>query len=145
MNAINSIGGRKFTVAILSMIMGTAIEVYSPNGLSATMATFLASLVTAFSVGNVVADKIAAASAASSSSSEPPPGANVKIPPGSIVLPTDAVDLETKVSTFAKETVQVLDSMMKEQAVIRETLNTQADALAATQRGVATLLQKKNS
>ena len=51
---MESLGGRKFLMAVVIIIAGTAIELIGKSGLSATMATFLVGILSAFSAANVI-------------------------------------------------------------------------------------------
>ena len=51
---MEKLGGRKFVLTIISLIVGTVVEVYSKNGVSATFASLLAGLVATFGVANTV-------------------------------------------------------------------------------------------
>jgi hypothetical protein len=48
------LGGRKMTLTILAIAVGTAVDLMTDRGLSATFATFLAGAVGAFSAANAV-------------------------------------------------------------------------------------------
>lgn len=52
MDFIQRIGGRKFWMALIVTGVATFLELKSPNGLTATMATFLAGIAGTFSVAN---------------------------------------------------------------------------------------------
>jgi hypothetical protein len=55
MDFLQKIGGRKFIMALIVVGAACALEVKSPNGLTPTMATFLGSIVAAFSAANYMA------------------------------------------------------------------------------------------
>jgi hypothetical protein len=52
MDFLQKIGGRKFWMANICLGVATYIELHNPTGLGATMATFLGSVLAAFSVAN---------------------------------------------------------------------------------------------
>jgi F0F1-type ATP synthase membrane subunit c/vacuolar-type H+-ATPase subunit K len=48
------LGGRKFLLALIAIVVGTVIEVKGPNGLSANMAGLLAGIVGLFGAANAI-------------------------------------------------------------------------------------------
>ncbi len=48
------LGGRKMALTVLAIAVGTAVDLFTERGLSATFATFLAGAVGAFSAANVI-------------------------------------------------------------------------------------------
>jgi hypothetical protein len=52
---LDSFGGRKFLMALVLIIAGVIIEIYSKNGLSTNMAGMLAAIYATFSATNVIA------------------------------------------------------------------------------------------
>lgn len=74
---LDNMGGRKFLMAIVMLLVGAAIEVAGKNGLSVNMAGLMAALYTAFSASNaLITNKQLAAQASSEpeedSSPQPP-------------------------------------------------------------------------
>jgi hypothetical protein len=57
MDILQRLGGRKFLMSLIVIGVGIALDIKAPNGLSATMAGFLVSLVGMFSVANNAASK----------------------------------------------------------------------------------------
>jgi hypothetical protein len=53
--SLDNFGGRKFLMALILIIAGVIIEIYSKNGLSVNMAGMLAAIYATFSAGNVIA------------------------------------------------------------------------------------------
>lgn len=58
MDFLQKIGGRKFLMALLTVGVAVVIELQTERGLSPTMATFLGSIVAAFSVANSAVTKM---------------------------------------------------------------------------------------
>lgn len=52
---LDVMGGRKFLMAVVLIIAGVVIELYSKNGLSTNMAGMLAAIYATFSASNVIA------------------------------------------------------------------------------------------
>jgi TolA-binding protein len=61
---MDKLGGRKFVLTILMLIIGSVVEVKSANGMSAVFAGFLAAMLAAFSTANVIATKATASMSA---------------------------------------------------------------------------------
>jgi hypothetical protein len=57
MDILQRLGGRKFILALIAVAVGTAIELNTARGLSATMAGLLGTLVAAFSAANYAVTK----------------------------------------------------------------------------------------
>lgn len=54
---MNGFKSRKLLVTVLILLVGTLVELYAPNGLSATFAGLLAAVLTAYNVTNVMSSK----------------------------------------------------------------------------------------
>lgn len=67
-----ALGGRKFLMTLLVMAAGVAIEIFGPNGMSATMASFMGGLVAIFAGSNaMITSKSISASGGESVDSTP--------------------------------------------------------------------------
>lgn len=52
---VEALGGRKFLLSVLAMAVGAAVEIWSPKGLSETLAIFLAGLSGSYGLANAFA------------------------------------------------------------------------------------------
>lgn len=111
---LDNMGGRKFLMAIVMLLVGAAIEVAGKNGLSVNMAGLMAALYTAFSASNAI---ITNKQLAAQSNSEP----EQEAPPPPPQAPTLSLD-EAK-QAFG-QIDQAFSRMQAEQAQQAQILNT---------------------
>lgn len=68
------LGGRKMALTVLAIAVGSAVDLLTDRGLSATFATFLAGAVASFSAANVINTvKMGSSSEAAAAPAEPDP------------------------------------------------------------------------
>lgn len=106
MDFLQKIGGRKFWMALITVGVATYIELHSATGLGATMATFLGTIVAAFSVANY------ASSAKHMDSRQAPNGGKV-------------ADISSQIEALQAQVAQANDPEQVQQLVhlLTETLN----------------------
>ena len=112
---LDSFGGRKFLMAIMLMIAGVLIEIYSKNGLSTNMAGMLAAIYATFSASNVIASNKAL---------------NVES--------TEAAAPEVNIDEI-KQGFAIVD---KAHSMVQQQLAAQAEQINVLQKALASIMQK---
>lgn len=106
---IDSLGGRKFLLTLLTLAIGTAVQILSPLGVTTEFAALLVGLTTAFGAANAVIT-----ATATNAEGTTPAQVDTTELDGQITLVRDfAVQLDGKVMDLTGKVDQVAASLLK--------------------------------
>lgn len=130
----NKLGGRKFSMGIVLIVAGAAVDIMSPNGLSVNLLGLMTAIYAAFSASNslVTVKQMAVDKAKAEQevvTSEPAP---------SVVPNQDVQKLASELLPVLQRVGEALDNLFKQQAAQSESISTQSQALGT----IITLLKK---
>lgn len=126
----SKLGGRKFALTLIVLIIGAVVEIAVPTGLSANFVTLLLGSSTIFGMANAaVTMKHGGQPAAVTESAASQPPAYASLSPD---------DIQAISSRFTQTSIEI-ESLATEQARQRDELVTQSEALATATKLIKTL------
>lgn len=146
--AFDNLGGRKFIMGIVVMLIGAAIEVNSANGLSTEMAALITMVYATFSASNAIVtnkqlsistSSTATEAGASSASPEEPvnPAPQETAPATPATPPAGYADTRLIIEQFAP----ILNRVGAELEALKKSQELQAQNLNAVQKGLAAVMR----
>jgi hypothetical protein len=117
---IEAIGGRKFLVGLLLLAIAVALQVFTPQGLTPVMATFLVGIGTTYFMANIQSKKVS--SGGSPETGEEPAATPAPLPEPSKPEPVSEQDQMAKAiaEALSKEFKPALQGIANQNAVIAQ-------------------------